>query len=1181
MKKYIFGLMVLGAVVAFFFIKAGSQTCTTQQATVWGYQGNDPEEKFVMQAVEINEDGLNLRLAYRRTNWKATSNYPVTTNYRMTGAAADFNADGYVDLAQGGRDCDNHNYQPGDTNLAIFTCQGVDPGNPDRFVFSGPYYINYLGTLSTYEIMALGAGDYDGDGDADISALSWQGRLWIFKNLYVENHLSPGDIPVFDTVPTLLGDLINDGYGEYGSSSSHWRWESNICSVDIHSDGDLDLIVGIPSRWASTRYGEVVIFINDGSGVFSRLPQVINPYPDSSSYIYGVCGVASGDFDADNDIDFYCGSANSRNMYLYRNDGGTFSQISSETISIASHKGSCTYLREGDVDDDGDLDFVLATDGWTANPPGGYVFWYENDGTATFTEHPIPSNGAQVSSSGDLDSGAIGDFDDDGDLDFFVADGNDSLKCYFFMNDVYPIYYKDGTVSAKNLTDCSFLTSEYAIVSATIIVDDVTPAGTSITYYLSNSEDENGNPKWEGSVTPGVEYEFESPGDFLRWKGVYHTDDETITPRIYSLQIIYKYISKREYSRTSHAVTTVDITGTEDREEVLYSASFEFPRWKGHLRSWDVTNLNLAYTRGSQLEDILDVGAEFVEDAGENLRDMSWDARHVYTAYDAEADGAMNDRTDFSSLNADTLDDYLGLGLGSPEVEPLIRFVLGDDSDLLQPRNWKLGDINHSSPQVLEPPANINEALMGSGYSAYKEALENRQKVVFAGANEGMLHCFDAKTLNELWAFIPNNLLYKLKKMRVISAEVPNCGYYMTHHFFVDGTPTIQEVYFGSSWHTVLVCGQGAGWGKNHKCYYFALDVTDPLNPVPLWEFTDAHMGETWSVPKIVKVESLDKWVVFFGSGYDNDGDPDEEIGHYFYCVDVEDGELLGSWEIKETPEPASPFGIQNTLPGSPETADLDNDGYADFVYFGDLKGRMWKIDLEDAVGEWEPTVIYQDPYSHPIFTKPAVYINTADNTVHLFFGTGGDEKAPNTAQYSFVALVDGTSPSVEWFIGPDDLADELGINLDRKKGELAVGERVWADPEIADRLVYIATLEGSIESLNPCKTLVGSGRIYARYILGNQVGGTALLSDAGAPLTFKLTKQKVRSAVTIGETEIIYESGQQGISKRKVFIQSYTQPAGGIGPEPPSQVLAQPVPQTALVIRSWREVYKVDRIRN
>ncbi|MEW5899828.1 MAG: PilC/PilY family type IV pilus protein, partial [Acidobacteriota bacterium] len=515
---------------------------------------------------------------------------------------------------------------------------------------------------------------------------------------------------------------------------------------------------------------------------------------------------------------------------------------------------------------------------------------------------------------------------------------------------------------------------------------------------------------------------------------------------------------------------------------------------------------------------------------------------------------------------ADTLDDFLGLGIGSPEVPPLIRFVLGEG------RSWKLGDINHSSPKALNPPSGT-PTLMGSGYDSFKEANKNRRKVILVGANDGMLHCFDAITLQELWAFIPNNLLYKLRRMKVVD---PDCGAYLYHHFFVDGTPTIQDVYFGSSWHTVLVCGQGAGWGKNQKCYYFALDVTDPESPQPLWEFTDDFMGETWSVPVIAKIPSPDRWIVFFGSGYDNDGDPGVNIGHYFYSLEVGTGQVLRSFEIREPGEPASPYGIQNTLPGSPEIADTDSNGYADAVYFGDLKGRIWKIDLSGASGDWDPDAIYQDPYMHPIITKPAVFINQTDETAHLYFGTGGDEGSPSNANYSFVALVDGATANVEWFLGPDDLADELRIGLERKKGEFGQGERVWADPVVSDRVVYIATLEGSIESLNPCTTLSGLGRIYGRNVLGSQVGGTALAGAGSVPYEFLETKQKVRSAVTIGETQLVTEAGQSAINKRKVFIQSYTQPAGGTNVEPPSQVLAQPVPSTQMVIRSWREVYKV-----
>jgi hypothetical protein len=1168
MKKIALGLLLFVSLLGLLLMQTSGQTCTTQTRRVTGYANGDPSTISVMNGTVIDPAGLQLRLANKGANFVPTANYPVTTNYRMTGASADFNGDGFVDLAEGGRDCDQYTFTPGDTNLSIFISRGADPGNPNRFLFDPPVYINYLSYLSTYEIIALGAGDFDGDGDADIAALSWSGKLWIFWNRYKEHHDAPGGAPDFDNRPTFVLDLINDGYGEYGSGSSNFRWESNIECVDVDGDRDLDLIIGIPSRFASTRYGEVVIMINNGTGTFSRLPQTINPYPNNSTYIYGVCGVAAADFDNDGDIDFYCGSANSRDVYFYRNNAGTFAQVSSKKITIPANHGTCTYLRQGDVDNDGFKDMVLATDGHNINQPGGYVFWYDNDGTNTMTQRPIPTSGAQVSSSGDLDSGAIGDFDHDGDLDFFVADGNDSMNCYFFMNQIYPTYVDHGTVSSKNLLGCAFLTSDEAVVSATLHVTENKPAQTNIVYYLSDSDDQNGNPLWEGPVTPDVLFTFQNPGDFLRWRADFTSSNELVTPKIVSLYIDYNYITKREYSRTSHAAIKLDYDPNRSGDEqVLYSASFEFPKWRGHLRSWDVTNLDLSPNQGSVLKDILAANAQPIADAGALLASRASSSRIVYTAYDSQADGVMNDRVDFTTSQSTILENYLQLGIGSPEVPLLIDFVLGAG------RTWKLGDINHSSPKALLPPSE-SASMMGTGYDSFKLANANRRKLILAGANDGMLHAFDAVTLDEAWAFIPNNLLYKLKFMKVTD---PDCGAYLYHHFFVDGTPTIKDVYFGGTWHTVLVTGQGAGWGKNHDWYYFALDITDPVAPRPLWEVTDAFMGETWSVPAVVKIASPNKWVALFGSGYDNDGDPAVNIGHYFYCVDIETGAILNSFEIKEQHEPVSPFGIQNTLPGSPETVDINQDGTADAVYFGDLKGRVWKINLTGNVSTWSPTVIYRDPNMYPIITKPAVYVDTASsNTVHVYVGTGGDDRAPATGTYSFVALLAGTtSASVEWYLGPDALATQLGINPLTKKGSFVTGEKVWADPVVANRDVFIATLEGNIESLNPCNTLAGAGRIYARYMLGNQVGGTALQSALGAPVEYLQTEQKVRSAVTLGETQMVSNQGQN-TNMRKVFIQSYTQPAGGIGPEPPSQVLAQPVISTGLVIKQWREIYKV-----
>jgi len=1181
MKKFVYftvAITILVSLVLFYPVAAQVVSCDEQTGRAVGYVGGDASTLAVLDGMTNDTTQLRLRLKNKGANFQPTNNYPVTSNKRMTGAAADFNLDGYVDLAQGGRGCDN-NANLSDTNLSIHISRGVDPSDDTRFAFAPPEDIDYMAALpgGTFEIAALGTGDYDGDGDPDLAMLDWQGVCWIVWNRFVENLQDPGTEPIFDPMPTPVlrdktaSDLINDGYGEYGSSAGHWRWESNIESVDFDGDDDLDLVVGVPSGYASTRYGLVVIFVNDGTGVFSLLlknpKNFINPYAGQ----YGVDGVAAGDFDGDGRVDIICGSVHSRSIYYFQGDGlGNFTQRSSRTITIPLNSGSCTMLRAGDLEGDGDLDLVLATDGHVTNAPGGFVFWFESNNDGTFIRHAIPNSGGQVSPSGDLDSGALGDFDYDDDIDFFVADGNDSLNCYFFMNDAYETYVPRGTTSSNNRVSCDFQDLGFAIISATMTAEVDLPGGTAVTFYLSNSNDENGNPKWEGPVTPGQVWNFQAPGLFLRWAAEVTSVNETVTPGIRNVNFTYSYISRREYSRTSQATLLADINTSHDGdEEVLYSASFEFPNWRGHLRAWDVSALDLRYTKNSELKDIRDANALFRFDAGELLAARSWNSRVVYTAYDAQDDDKMNDRLDFQTAEKAILDGYLGLGENSPEVEPLIEWVLGRD------REWKLGDINHSSPLALGPPTGM-DSVMGSGYETFKAAYADRPKVVFAGANDGMLHCFAADTLEELWAFIPNNLLWKLKKMRIVD---PDCGEYLSHEYFVDGTPAIQDVYFGGAWHTVLVCGQAAGWGRNNKCCYFCLDITNVLDPQPLWEFTDElTMGETWSVPAIGKVQAVDRWIAFFGSGYDNDAA--NTVGHYLYALDVETGLPVSTLELRENSE-SSPYGIQNTLPGSPSIADLDNDGFIDFVYIGDLLGRVWRVTATSLPpSDWDADVVYRDPAKNPIITKPAIQAILAENAIKVYVGTGGDERAPNDGSYAFMALKDygGSEAAISWYLGPDSIALYYNINLTLKKGELGQGDKVWADPVIADRLIYIATLRNSIENLNPCLNLLGYGKIYARYTVGNQVGGSALLNMATGEVTeYLFTKQKVRSAVTVGATQSISSEGLPDLKKRKIYVQSYTRPDAN--EEPPSEVLAQAIKGSGyILVKSWREVLKIYR---
>jgi Tfp pilus tip-associated adhesin PilY1 len=114
--------------------------------------------------------------------------------------------------------------------------------------------------------------------------------------------------------------------------------------------------------------------------------------------------------------------------------------------------------------------------------------------------------------------------------------------------------------------------------------------------------------------------------------------------------------------------------------------------------------------------------------------------------------------------------------------------------------------------------------------------------------------CLDENTGEELWAFIPPDLLPKLKNLTGNTVE-----------FFVDGTP---RAYINGGM-VLLIFGERRG--GNH---YFALDVSDPLNPRWKWEihpglsdFTE--MGQTWSTPYINKIKygAGDKWVFFIGGG--------------------------------------------------------------------------------------------------------------------------------------------------------------------------------------------------------------------------------------------------------------------------------------------------------------------------
>jgi type IV pilus assembly protein PilY1 len=110
-----------------------------------------------------------------------------------------------------------------------------------------------------------------------------------------------------------------------------------------------------------------------------------------------------------------------------------------------------------------------------------------------------------------------------------------------------------------------------------------------------------------------------------------------------------------------------------------------------------------------------------------------------------------------------------------------------------------------------------------------------------------MLHAFDDSTGQELWGFIPPDLLTKLHALHEDVMEI-----------FVDGSARayLTRDAFGSVTKAILLFGERRGGNR-----YYALDVTDPEIPKYLWEINPdavgspyAEMGQTWSTPYIGRI---------------------------------------------------------------------------------------------------------------------------------------------------------------------------------------------------------------------------------------------------------------------------------------------------------------------------------------
>lgn len=371
--------------------------------------------------------------------------------------------------------------------------------------------------------------------------------------------------------------------------------------------------------------------------------------------------------------------------------------------------------------------------------------------------------------------------------------------------------------------------------------------------------------------------------------------------------------------------------------------------------------------------------------AGNNnsgLQDFSW-----ANAGSAETEGTL---AYWLSRNPET---GVSDGLGQQRLEYLRGNRTGEGTTFRR-RSSVLGDFYSSSPAVVSGPRyliNISNQLEGNtAYTTFAQSIANRPPRVYVGANDGMLHGFNAVTGVEEFAFIPSAVLHKLNKLT---------GTNYSHEFYVDGSPVVADVYDGTQWRTILVGTLKAG-GKS----IFALDITTPGSEKLLWEFDDSSlpenaavkMGYSFSQPTIARLHT-GKWAVVFGNGYESANHTNGKAA--LFIVDAIKGTLLKSLEVQGT------NGVANGL-STPKLADYNADGVADYAYAGDLQGNLWRFDLlRNGRSESTPFTTEDDGESalndfevafggHPLFSAHA----TGDT----------DKRQPITAAPSLVRHPNG-----------------------------------------------------------------------------------------------------------------------------------------------------------------------------
>ncbi|MCZ6471069.1 MAG: PilC/PilY family type IV pilus protein, partial [Gammaproteobacteria bacterium] len=441
-----------------------------------------------------------------------------------------------------------------------------------------------------------------------------------------------------------------------------------------------------------------------------------------------------------------------------------------------------------------------------------------------------------------------------------------------------------------------------------------------------------------------------------------------------------------------------------------YRGWFENGGWQGDLIEYDVsssgglsTSIDLTGLSPAQGATTTNWSAHVQFAANEIATAEYWDTGREIITYTGSSQVAFRwSNLSVAQQQAVDLNAYNSAATSSD----VVNFLRGDRSLEFPAGNMRLrfsvlGDIIHSNPEYVGVPEGD---ITDSSYISFINANTARAPRVYVGANDGMLHAFDAQTGDEAWAYIPSMVIGNLSKL---------AGTPYSHSYFVDGGLTVKDAFFSGAWHSVLIGSLGGG-----EKGLFALDVTHPdlssenfsngNDKKVLWELaggSDNDLGYVFGASTVTKLND-GKWYAISGNGVSSVNGI-----AMLYLVDLETG------AVTKISTGSGSAGAPNGL-AAPALVDTDNDGMADIAFAGDIDGDMWKFDLSGGTpGSWNLAYrLHDGPSTQPITIAPDIAIHPQSGHLVLY-GTGRLYTAADITDTSVQALYGiwdtGSAPGV------------------------------------------------------------------------------------------------------------------------------------------------------------------------